>query len=137
VNEQLFKIPCQKLSQLIGLALEERDFSAVRSLEALYVEQCGAKKPTRAELAVDPLGARASVRLVSGTVFLTLINDQGNPVRIIAGTGNDGGLITIDSNGVVKVIPPEGPGDPEVRQATTSILQAMNVLNPVTAGTAA
>jgi hypothetical protein len=63
-----------------------------------------------------------------GTAFLNLVREPGNEVRVIFG-GNDGILITIDANGVIHVIPPEGPGDPEVRQAVSAILQGVQVLN--------
>jgi hypothetical protein len=65
---------------------------------------------------------RSFVELVNGSVFLNL--EQGNVVRLIIG-GNDGILVTIDAAGHVHVTPPDGPGDPEVRQAVASIVQGV------------
>lgn len=67
------------------------------------------------------------LQFVNDTAFFNLALIPGNEVRVIFG-GNDGILITIDPNGVIHVIPPEGPGDPEIRQAVTSILQGVQVL---------
>lgn len=120
------EIPCFKLSQMIGQAIEAGSVTQARSLEALYVKQCGGKKPNRTDLAV-PIGARASMRFTDEAVFLNLVNEQGNVVNVIFG-GNDGVLITIDGKGEITVLPPEGPGDPEVRQAVASIRQAVDVL---------
>ncbi len=117
------EIPCDKLSQLIGQAIEEGAVAQARSLEELYAKQCGGKKP---KLAV-PIGARASMRFADEAVFLNLVNEQGNVVTVIFG-GSDGILITIDGKGKITVLPPEGPGDPEVRQAVASIRQAVEVL---------
>ena len=126
-TERTIKLPCIIISEMIGLALQEKNYTEAASLEALYVKQCEPKKKlNRAELAV-PVGARASVRFVGGAAYLNLVNAQGNPVTVILG-GGDGELITIDGNGVIRVLPPEGPGDPEVRQAAASILQAINIL---------
>ncbi|HEV2351319.1 MAG TPA: hypothetical protein VG028_15890 [Terriglobia bacterium] len=65
------------------------------------------------------------VEVLNKAVLLNV--EQGNEQRVIIG-GNDGTLITIDANGRIHVTPPEGPGDPEVRQAVASILQGVNVL---------
>ena len=69
---------------------------------------------------------RKSLELLNNAVLLNV--DLGNEVRVIFG-GNDGILITIDANGHIHVTPPEGPGDPEVRQAVTSIVQGVAVLS--------
>jgi len=68
---------------------------------------------------------RRFVELMNNAVFLTL---EAGPVRVIIG-GNDGVLITIDANGHIVVTPPEGPGDPEVRQAVASIVQGVGALS--------
>jgi hypothetical protein len=61
---------------------------------------------------------------------------RANGVRVIFG-GNDGVLVTIDGNGVIHVLPPEGPGDPEVRQAVAAIVQGFKLLaGGITAGAA-
>jgi hypothetical protein len=141
-GQRLIQIPCPELLQLIGQALAEmrqanspslkaQAESTVSSLEALYERQCEGKKPNRAQLA-DPIGAHASIRFTNEAVFLNLVTEQGSMVTVILG-GSDGDLITIDGKGTIRVLPPEGPGDPEVRQAVASILQAVNVIN----GTAA
>jgi hypothetical protein len=68
---------------------------------------------------------RKTVELLNNAVLLNI--ERGNEVRVIIG-GNDGVLITIGANGI-HVTPPEGPGDPEVRQAVASILQGVSVLS--------
>lgn len=68
---------------------------------------------------------RKSVELINNAVLLNV--ERGNEVKVIIG-GNDGILITIDANGHIHVTPPEGPGDPEVRQAVASIVQGVSVL---------
>jgi hypothetical protein len=50
--------------------------------------------------------------------------------RLIVG-GSDGILITIDANGQIHVLHSEGPGDPEVKQAVASIIEALLVLTRV------
>jgi len=69
---------------------------------------------------------RKSVQLLNNAALLSI--ERGNEVRVIIG-GNDGILITIDGQGHIHVTPPEGPGDPEVRQAVTSIVQGVTVLS--------
>jgi hypothetical protein len=68
---------------------------------------------------------RRFVEVLNKSVFLNV--EQGNEVTVIIG-GNDGTLITIDGAGHIHVLPPEGPGDPEVRQAVSSILEGVAVL---------
>jgi hypothetical protein len=100
------------------------------SLERLYEEQCGGKRPARAERS----GVHASI--VDSSVLLNLEDDHGNGVRVIIG-GNDGVLITIDGQGHIHVLPPEGPGDPEIRQAISQIVKGIQMLSGrVAAGTA-
>ena len=55
-------------------------------------------------------------------------DDHGNVVRVIFG-GDDGVLVTIDGAGHIHVFPPQGPGDPEVRQGVTSIIATVRVRN--------
>jgi hypothetical protein len=50
--------------------------------------------------------------------------------RLIVG-GSDGILITIDANGQIHVLHSEGPGDPEVKNAVASIIEALLVLTRV------
>jgi hypothetical protein len=69
---------------------------------------------------------RKIVELLSNAVLLNV--ESGNEVTVIIG-GNDGTLITIDPHGRIHVTPPEGPGDPQVRQAVTSIVQGITVLS--------
>ena len=64
---------------------------------------------------------RFNLEFVRDTAFFNLVREPGIEVRVIFG-GNDGVLITIDPAGHVHVLPPEGPGDPEIRQAVTAIL---------------
>jgi hypothetical protein len=66
------------------------------------------------------------VELLNNAVLLNV--EFGNEVTVIIG-GNDGILITIDGQGHIHVTPPEGPGDPEVRQAVASIVQGIAVLS--------
>ena len=68
---------------------------------------------------------RRFVEVVNKAVFLNL---EAGPVKVIIG-GNDGILVTIDANGHIHVTPPEGPGDPEVRQAVASIVQGVGALS--------
>jgi hypothetical protein len=77
-----------------------------------------------------------AVEVVNHSVFLHVTNEHGNPTKVIIG-GADGILITIDANGHIHVTPPEGPGDPEVRQAVTSILQGIQVINRLGGGVSA
>jgi hypothetical protein len=69
-----------------------------------------------------------NLEFVRGTALFNLVREPGNEVRVIFG-GNDGILITIDANGVIHVLPPEGPGDPEIRAAVTAILNGVQTLN--------
>ncbi len=68
---------------------------------------------------------RRFIEILNNSVLLNL--ERGNEVKVIIG-GNDGILITIDANGRIHVTPPEGPGDPEVRQAVASIVRGVEVL---------
>jgi len=63
---------------------------------------------------------RASVELLNKSLILSILDGHGNPVRVLFG-GNDGVLITINANGKITVLPPEGPGDPELRTAFKSL----------------
>lgn len=58
-------------------------------------------------------------------VLLHIPEEHGNSVRVILGAA-DGPLITIDSNGHIKIIPPQG--DPELRKAVSGILQGVQNL---------
>jgi hypothetical protein len=67
-----------------------------------------------------------SLQFLNKAVLLNI--EEGNEQRVIIG-GNDGILITIDGNGHIHVLPPEGPGDPEVRQAVTTIVEGAALLS--------
>jgi hypothetical protein len=138
--QRTFEIPCPILRQLIGQALAEMQQansptlksqlgSAVRSLEQLYEKQCA--KLERTQLG-DPIGARASMWFANGVVLLTLVTEPAAVVTVLAG-GSDGILVTIDHNGTILVLPPKGPGEPDVRLAVESMLQGVNVLSGLAA----
>lgn len=59
-------------------------------------------------------------------VLLHVPEELGSSIRVIVG-GADG-LVTIDSSGHIRVLPPGDPGDPEVRKAVSGILQGVQVL---------
>jgi hypothetical protein len=63
---------------------------------------------------------RASLELLNNSLILSILDGHGNPARVLFG-GNDGILITINPNGKITVLPPEGPGDPELRAAFKSL----------------
>lgn len=70
-----------------------------------------------------------SVEVVNkSAVVLHIPEERGNGVRVVLG-GADGPLVTIDSNGHIKVLPPEGPGDPELRKAVSNILQGVQTIS--------
>jgi hypothetical protein len=80
---------------------------------------------------------RTSLEVVNKTtVLLHIPEEHGNSVRVILG-GADGPLVTIDSHGHIKVLPPQGPGDPELRKAISSILQGIQVIGRLTGGVGA
>lgn len=70
------------------------------------------------------------------TVLLRIPEEPGNSVRVILG-GADGPLVTIDANGHIKVLPPQGPGDPEIRKAIAGILQGVEVIGRLAVGAGA
>jgi hypothetical protein len=138
--QRTFEIPCPILRQLIGQALAEMQQansrtlksqlgSAVRSLEQLYEKQCARLERTQLG---DPIGARASMWFANGVVLLTLVTEPAAVVTVLAG-GSDGILVTIDHNGTILVLPPKGPGEPDVRLAVESMLQGVNVLSGLAA----
>jgi hypothetical protein len=57
----------------------------------------------------------AKIDRINGAIVMQLLGNNGNPVNVLLG-GSDGTLVTIDLKGKIKVIPPEGPGDPELRK---------------------
>ena len=69
---------------------------------------------------------QTSVQLLNKAVLLQL-EEHGNYQRVILG-GADGILVTIDAQGHIHIIHPEGPGDPEVRKAVTTIQQSVQML---------
>ena len=64
------------------------------------------------------------------TKFIRVTKQPGLVQWIIIG-GNDGVLITIDVHGTIRVTPPEGPGDPEVRIAVNNSLEGLAALTKV------
>jgi len=61
-------------------------------------------------------------------VLLHIPGEHGNSVRVILGAA-DGPLVTIDSNGHIKIVPPQG--DPELRKAVSGILQGVQTLGRI------
>jgi hypothetical protein len=59
---------------------------------------------------------RATVDFFDQSLVLTVFEDQGNTVRVLVG-GADGVLVTVSGDGAIGIIPPEGPGDPELLEA--------------------
>lgn len=55
---------------------------------------------------------------------LRIFDGHGNPARVLIG-GNDGILVTIGPSGKITVLPPGGPGDPELLTACRSILSGL------------
>lgn len=69
------------------------------------------------------------------SLLLHIPQEHGNSVRVILG-GADGVLITISPSGHIVVHPPEGPGDPELRQAIASVLNGVRTLSNLAGGAA-
>jgi hypothetical protein len=69
----------------------------------------------------------AKIDKINGAVLFQLLGQHGNPVNVILG-GADGTLVTIDLNGKIKVIPPEGPGDPELRKEFIPLLERFKLI---------
>src|SRR5580658_9383085 len=67
---------------------------------------------------------RASVELLNQALIVRILDGHGNPARVLIG-GNDGILVTIGPNGRITVLPPEGPGDPELLAACKSLLSGL------------
>jgi len=61
-------------------------------------------------------------------VLLHIPEENGKSVRVILGAA-DGPLVTIDSNGHIKIVPPQG--DPELRKAVSGILQGVQTLGRI------
>jgi hypothetical protein len=131
------EIPCFILSRQIGYVVEQLEHpttpsarqqleAQLASLERLYETQCEPKAKDAQQAA--PAGVQASMRFADGYLFLNVLNAAAEEVTVIFG-GNDGVLIYIDGRGVIHKLPPEGPGDPEIRQAVTSIVKAVNVMS--------
>ena len=64
----------------------------------------------------------------NSAVLLHIPEEHGNSVRVILGAA-DGPLVTVDSHGHVKVVPPQG--DPELRKAVSGILQGVQTLGRI------
>jgi hypothetical protein len=134
---RIVEVPCFILSRQLGNVLEEIERTSdpsekrqlelqLASLERLYLSQCEPKTKDAQQAA--PVGVHASMRYDDGFLFLNVLNAAAEEVTVIFG-GNDGVLIYIDGKGVIHKLPPEGPGDPEIRQSVTSIVKAVNVLS--------
>jgi hypothetical protein len=79
---------------------------------------------------------RALVEVIHNhTLLLHIPQEHGNSVRVLLG-GADGVLITINAAGQITVLPPEGPGDPELRQAIAAVLNGVKVLGNFAGGAA-
>jgi hypothetical protein len=137
MNEVIRLVPCFILSRQLGYLFEEIERTSdpfqkrqlelqLASLERMYASQCEPKSKDAKQ--ATPVGVRASMRYDDGFLFLNVLNNEAEMVTVIFG-GNDGVLIYIDGRGVIHKLPPEGPGDPEIRQALTSIVKAVNVLS--------
>jgi hypothetical protein len=135
VHQGPIPIPCPILELEIGNVIEEIQRTSspaaqqqldkqLYSLNQLYEKQCEGKPVTRRSSAI---GLSGTMRFQNGSLSLTVVNETGNVVTVLYG-GNDGVLITLDGQGHIHVLPPEGAGDPEVRQAVTAALQTINLL---------
>lgn len=63
-------------------------------------------------------------------VLLRVPEEHGNSVKVILG-GADGPLVYIDGTGHIHVLPPQGPGDPELRKAVAGILQGIQTMSRI------
>jgi hypothetical protein len=117
------------LSKEIGLLeneiLHASSAARVRQLEAVlttlrttYQNQC-------LNVAASPRGLITTAHLFNEGVLFNIV--EANGVRVVFG-GNDGILVTIDGTGHIHIYGPDGPGDPVLRSAVTSILQGLNTL---------
>ena len=67
------------------------------------------------------------LKFIGQAVRLEIPQEQGISVHVIVG-GADGPLITIDASGHIHVLPPEGPGPTEAREAVSAIVRAVGVI---------
>jgi hypothetical protein len=67
---------------------------------------------------------RATADFFNQSLILTISGNQGNPLKVLIG-GADGTLITLGSGGEIVVVPPEGPGDPELINACRAIYDGL------------
>jgi hypothetical protein len=68
-----------------------------------------------------------SIQLLNKAVLLHIPEERGIYQKVIIG-GADGILVTVDANGHIHILGPEGPGDPEVKKAVNAIQQSIQVL---------
>lgn len=67
------------------------------------------------------------IQLLNKAVLLQNSEEHGNFQKVIIG-GADGILITIDGQGRIRILHPEGPGDPEIKKAVMAIQQSIQTL---------
>lgn len=125
--------PCLQLAIEMGqVAKTSRCFASTQlqlerqlgQLQDKYQQQC--EQASTDGTHFKPHGL--NLEFVRGTALLNIVNEIGNEVRVIFG-GNRSILVTINAAGQIHASPPQGPGDPEVRQAVMSIIQSVNLLN--------
>lgn len=131
--------PCVQLAIEIGQVIKQIENASpsllpqlerqLGQLESRYQQQCGQSHSSVPHKLLN-------LQFVRDTALFNLVSETGNEVRVIFG-GNDGILITINAAGQVTVQPPQSPGDPEVRQAATSIITGMQTLINKLGGVAA
>lgn len=134
-----FLQPCVQLAIEIGQVINQMEHASAAQmpplekqlgqLQSRYQQQCGQSHSGVPHRLLN-------LQFVRDTALFNLVSETGNEVRVIFG-GNDGVLITINAAGQITVQPPQGPGDPEVRQAATSIIGGMQTLINKLGGVAA
>ena len=131
--------PCAQLAIEIGQLMNQIEHAPAAQLQQLerqlgqlqsrYQQQCGQSHSGVPHKLLN-------LQFVRETALFNLVSEMGDEVRVIFG-GNDGILVTIDGAGHIHVYPPQGPGDPEVRQAAASIIAGMQTLINKLGGVAA
>jgi len=133
--------PCTKLAIEIGAVarqLEQATSTSIKheleiklaELTREYYECTHWMIPTVPRLEPGLGGHTFVVEELHKTKVIRVTKQPGLVQWIIIG-GNDGVLITIDVHGTIRVTPPEGPGDPEVRIAVNNSLEGLAALTKV------